>query len=128
MALPGDNCVDVLTQDAGLVARVEGDRLLGYELLVGGGMGMTHKKPGTFPRLADPLGFVRPGQLLEVIEQVVRVQCEHGDRTDRRHARLKYLIDDRGIDWFRQRVEAGLGGSNQLSDPSAGAAQRPAVR
>jgi sulfite reductase (ferredoxin) len=76
---------------------------------VGGGLGRTHRKPETFPRLADALGFVEPEDLLRVAEAVVVVQRDHGDRTERRHARLKYLIHDQGIDWFRERVERAGG-------------------
>ena len=108
VAYPGDNCTDVYTQDLGLVAIVEHGRLCGFNLLVGGGLGMTHKKPETFPRLADPLAFVRPEQVLDVVEQIVCVHRDHGDRTDRRHARLKYLIHDQGLDWFRKQVQRRL--------------------
>ena len=109
IAVPGDNCVDVFTQDLGLIAVVENGTLAGYNVLVGGGLGMTHKKPGTFPRLADPMAFVGPSEALETVDAIVRVQRDHGDRTDRRHARLKYLIHDRGIPWFRAQVEKRLG-------------------
>ena len=108
VAYPGDNCTDVYTQDLGLVAIVKHGRLSGFNLLVGGGLGMTHKKPETFPRLADPLAFVRPEQVLDVVEQIVCVHRDHGDRTDRRHARLKYLIHDQGLDWFRKQVQRRL--------------------
>jgi sulfite reductase (ferredoxin) len=84
-------------------------RLLGWNVYVGGGLGRTHRKPETFPRLADAMSFVEPDDLLRVAEGVVVVQRDHGDRSDRRHARLKYLIHERGIDWFRTRVEAATG-------------------
>ena len=109
IAHPGDNCVDVWTQDVGIIALADPSGLAGFNVLVGGGLGMTHTKPGTFPRLADPLARVEPGELVEVVEQIVLVQRDHGDRGDRRHARLKYLIHDRGIDWFREEVERRLG-------------------
>jgi sulfite reductase (ferredoxin) len=108
VAYPGDNCTDVFTQDLGLVAFIEDGKLTGFNVLVGGGLGMTHNKPGTFPRLADPMAFVAPSKLVDVVEQIVCVQRDHGDRNDRRHARLKYLIHDRGLDWFRRRVERRL--------------------
>ena len=111
VAYPGDNCVDVFTQDVGIVALAEGDALAGFNVLVGGGQGMTHNKPETFPRLGDPLAFVGPAELVDVVEQIVCVQRDHGDRSNRRHARLKYLIHDRGVDWFRREVEARLGRS-----------------
>jgi sulfite reductase (ferredoxin) len=109
VALPGDNCIDVFTQDLGLVAFAdERGALAGFDVLVGGGLGMTHTKPGTFPRLGDLLGFVPPEHALATVEAIVAVQRDHGDRGDRRHARLKYLIHDRGLAWFRREVEAIL--------------------
>jgi sulfite reductase (ferredoxin) len=105
VTVAGDNSVDLFTNDLGIVSIFDGDELAGWNVYVGGGLGRTHKKPATFPRLADELGFVEPHGLLRVAESVVIVQRDHGDRTNRRHARLKYLIHDRGIDWFRARVE-----------------------
>lgn len=109
VAAPGDNCIDVYTQDVGLVAIVRDGALHGFNVLVGGGLGMTHNKPETFPRLADPLAFVTPEQVVPVVEQIVCVQRDHGDRANRKHARLKYLIHDRGLGWFRAEVERRLG-------------------
>jgi sulfite reductase (ferredoxin) len=109
IAYPGDNCVDVFTQDVGAVAVLAEGKLSGFNVLVGGGQGMTHRKAETFPRLADPLAFVAPEELVDLIEHIVCVQRDHGDRTDRRHARLKYLIHDRGLDWFRREVERRRG-------------------
>jgi sulfite reductase (ferredoxin) len=103
---PGDNSVDLYTNDLGVVAIVDPNgTLLGYNLTVGGGLGMTHGKHATYPRLGDEFGFVQPGQLLDVVRAIVVVQRDWGDRTNRKHARLKYTIDDRGIDWFRTEVE-----------------------
>jgi sulfite reductase (ferredoxin) len=115
VAYPGDNCVDVFTQDVGIVALAEHGALTGFNVLVGGGQGMTHNKPETFPRLGDALAFVRPSEVIDVVEQIVCVQRDHGDRSNRRHARLKYLIHDRGVDWFRHEVEARLG--RELAPP-----------
>src|SRR3546814_18450695 len=70
---------------------------------------MTHNKPKTYPRLATPLLFVEPAGLLEAVEAVIKVQRDHGDRSDRRHARLKYLVDEMGLPWFKARVEAHAG-------------------
>jgi len=109
VAYPGDNCVDVFTQDVGIVALAARGELTGFNVLVGGGQGMTHNKPETFPRLGDPLAFVRPSEVIDLVEQIVCVQRDYGDRSNRRHARLKYLIHDRGIDWFRAEVESRLG-------------------
>jgi sulfite reductase (ferredoxin) len=109
VTVAGDNSVDLFTNDLGVVPFFDGETLEGWNLYVGGGLGRTHKKPATFPRLADALGFVGPDDLLRAAEGVVVVQRDHGDRTNRRHARLKYLIHDRGIEWFRSKVEEVTG-------------------
>jgi len=108
-AFPDDNCCDVHSNDLGFLVVQEGGQLLGFNVLVGGGMGKTHGKEDTYPRLADTLGFVRFGEAVEVAEAVVKVQRDYGNRGDRRHARLKYLLDKEGLDWFRQQVERLLG-------------------
>ncbi len=110
VAVERDNSVDIYTQDLGVIPVFDGgETLLGYNLTVGGGLGTTHAKPETFPRQADHLGFVRPEDLLAAVEAVVVVQRDYGDRYNRRHARLKYLIHDRGLDWFHSKVEAVFG-------------------
>lgn len=109
VAYPGDNCVDVFTQDIGLIAVEEDGRLAGFNLAVGGGMGMSHTKPDTFPRLGDIIGFVRPEQVVEVVEAIVVVQRDYGNRADRKHARMKYLLYDWGVERFRRVVESRLG-------------------
>ncbi len=110
VAAPGDNSVDLYTNDLGVVPVLdERGELLGFDLTVGGGLGRTHNKPETYPRLADHFGFVEPHELLTVVRAIVVVQRDNGDRTNRRHARLKYLIADRGIDWFRGAVESASG-------------------
>src|SRR5437773_1134683 len=108
-AFPDDNCCDVHSNDLGFLVVAQGDRLAGFNVLVGGGMGRTHGKPDTYPRLADTLGFARTGEVRDVAEAVVKVQRNHGNRSDRRHARLKYLLDKEGLDWFREQVERQLG-------------------
>ena len=109
VAVAGDNSVGLFTHDLGVVSVFDGSVHAGWNVYVGGGLGRTHKKPETFPRLADALGFVAPEDLLRVAESVVVVQRDNGDRTNRRHARLKYLIHDRGINWFRDQVAAQSG-------------------
>ena len=109
IAVPPDNDVDVYAQDLSFIAVEDGGRLAGWNVLVGGGMGRTHGEKATYPRLADVLGFCAPGQALAVAEQVVCVQRDFGDRSNRRHARLKYTIDDRGVDWFKAELENRLG-------------------
>jgi sulfite reductase (ferredoxin) len=103
IAYPGDNCVDVYTQD------IDGPTLLGFNVVVGGGMGMNHTKPDTFPRLGDPLSFITPEQVIPVVEQIVLIQRDFGNRTERKHARMKYLVHTWGIDRFRDELEARLG-------------------
>ena len=108
-AFPDDNCCDVHSNDLGFLVVAERGHLVGFNVLVGGGMGKTHGKEDTYPRLADALGFARTGEVVEVAEAVVKVQRDHGNRGDRRHARLKYLIDAQGLDRFRDEVERYLG-------------------
>jgi sulfite reductase (ferredoxin) len=109
IALEDDNCVDVYSNDMGLVARRgEDGGLAGVDVLVGGGLGRTANKPETFPAVARPLAFVEPHQAIATSRAVVSVQRDYGDRVNRRHARLKYLIHDRGVDWFRERVQERL--------------------
>ena len=109
IAVPPSNDVDVFAHDLGFIAIVENDRLAGFNVTVGGGMGMTHSEPATYPRLGDVIGFCRPGNTLAVAEQVVAIQRDYGDRGDRKHARLKYTIDDRGVDWFKDELAKRLG-------------------
>ncbi len=109
IAVEGDNCVDIYANDLGLVAHANDDGdLTGFDLLAGGGLGRTANKPNTWPAVARPLAYVRPEHVVEAARAVVAVQRDYGDRTDRRHARLKYLIADRGIDWFRAEVASRL--------------------
>ncbi len=109
IAVPPYNDVDVYAHDVGLVATVAKDTVAGYTVLVGGGMGMTHGEPHTYPRLAEPLGWCRADQVIDVCEKIVTVQRDFGNRGDRRQARMKYLIAARGLDWFRTQVEERLG-------------------
>ncbi len=115
IAYPGDNCVDIYTQDIGLVAFLEGEELAGFTVLIGGGMGMTHGKKETFPRLGTPLCDVTVEEALPVVETIVTVQRDYGDRQNRKHARMKYVVEERGIAWFRAEVEQRLG--HTLQDP-----------
>jgi sulfite reductase (NADPH) hemoprotein beta-component len=118
VAVPPSNDVDVFAQDLGFIAITgEDDAVIGYNVAVGGGMGMTHGEPDTFPRTADVMGFCRPKQAVDVAEKVVTVQRDFGDRSNRKHARLKYTIEDRGIAWFRAEVERRLG--YRLEEPRA---------
>ncbi|MGH9135662.1 MAG: NADPH-dependent assimilatory sulfite reductase hemoprotein subunit [Acidimicrobiales bacterium] len=120
VAWPGDNCVDVLAHDIGIVPTLSdgltGD-VIGYNLFVGGGLGQSHARPDdTYPRLGSALGWVTPERVVDAAEAIVTTQRDFGNREDRQRARLKYLVDERGIDWIRSEVERRLGG--RLADPS----------
>jgi sulfite reductase (ferredoxin) len=106
VTVPGDNSVDLLTQDIGLVLFTDpSGRPRGCNIYVGGGMGRTHNKEETFARTADPLGYVAAEHLLDLVQAIVALQRDHGDRQQRRHARMKYLIHDRGVAWFRTELK-----------------------
>ena len=109
IAVPPHNDVDVYAHDLGLVAILEQGLIVGYNVLVGGGMGMTHKVPATFPRLADVVGFCSAGDAVAVAEHTLGIQRDYGDRHDRAHARFKYTIEDRGTDWFCAELTRRLG-------------------
>ena len=102
IALPDDNCIDVYAQDLGLLADVENGVIVGFNVLVGGGMGMTHGNANTFPHLAKPVCYVSAAKAVELAEAVVRLFRDHGNRGDRKRARIKYLIHDWGVDKFRE--------------------------
>jgi sulfite reductase (NADPH) hemoprotein beta-component len=108
-ALPPNNEVDIFSQDLGFIAIVEHGRLAGYNVTAGGGMGMSHGNAETFPRLADVLGFIPADKVIAIGEAVLTTQRDFGDRTNRKHARLKYTIADRGVPWFTQEVERRAG-------------------
>ena len=108
-ALPPINDVDVFANDLGYIGIVEDGVLVGYNVTVGGGMGATHGDAETYPRLADVLGFVTPQQVIAIGEAVVTTQRDFGNRAVRKRARLKYTIDDRGLEWFRGEVERRAG-------------------
>ena len=109
LAVPQDNTIDVLTNDLAIVAVWERGRLAGYDFLLGGGHGMTHNMPQTYPRLATPVAFVEPDDLLAAAAAVVKLHRDWGDRGNRRHARLKYVIAEHGEDWARERLAEYLG-------------------
>jgi sulfite reductase (NADPH) hemoprotein beta-component len=128
VAVPPSNDVDVYAQDLAFIAMtgaVGGNKtdaagsVAGYNVTVGGGMGMTHGEPETYPRTADVLGFCTPEQAVDVAEKVVTVQRDFGDRSNRKHARLKYTIEDMGLRAFRTEVEKRLGYKLQPARPFA---------
>lgn len=109
ISLPDDNCVDIYTHDLGFLAIVENDKIVGYNVLVGGGMGVTPSAKKTFPALAKPIAYVTPEQVVDVAEAVVKVQRDFGNRSDRKVARLKYLIANIGLPAFKSKVEEYYG-------------------
>jgi len=109
VAVPPWNDVDVFTQDLGFIAISEQGRLAGFNVVVGGGMGATHGEPATYPRLGDVVGFCTPEQAVQLAWHVVAIQRDFGDRSNRKHARFKYTIADRGLAWFSAELAGRLG-------------------
>ena len=101
IALPEDNSIDIYAQDLGLLAVVADNKIAGYNVLVGGGMGMTHGNANTFPHLARPICYVPAGKVVPITEAVVKLFRDHGNRADRKRARIKYVVHDWGVDKFR---------------------------
>ena len=115
--MPPVNDMDIFTNDLGFIAIVEDGQLLGYNLAVGGGMGRSHGNTVTYPRLADVIGFFKPEHVVEVSKAVLTIHRDFGDRTDRKHARLKYVVQERGVDFIRNEVNQRAG--IQLEAPRA---------
>ncbi|NES99500.1 MAG: sulfite reductase, ferredoxin dependent [Sphaerospermopsis sp. SIO1G1] len=112
VTVPGDNSVDLYTQDLTLVVITNKNKeLQGFNVFAGGGLGRTHNKEETFARAADPIGYVQKEDVYDIVKAVVATQRDYGDRATRRHARLKYLIHDWGVDKFRSQVEEYFGKS-----------------
>ncbi|MEA2143512.1 MAG: sulfite reductase hemoprotein beta-component [Solirubrobacteraceae bacterium] len=108
-AIPPSNDIDVYGQDLGFIAIVQRNRLKGFNVAIGGGLGRTDQAPETYPRLASVIGYVDADRLLETIDAVMSVQRDYGDRVDRAHARFKYTIDEKGLDWITAQIEDRLG-------------------
>ncbi len=108
-AIPPMNDMDIFTNCLGFIAIVENDQLIGYNLCVGGGMGRSHGNEATYPRLADVIGFFTPNKVVDVAKAVLTIHRDFGDRTDRKHARLKYVIAERGVEWARNEVNQRAG-------------------
>ncbi len=111
IALPEDNCIDIYTQDIGFLAVVRDGKIIGYNVLAGGGMGRTPSAAKTFPALAKRMAFCKPEQAVGVAQAILKVQRDNGNREDRKVARMKYLINDWGIEKFRVEVEKYFGES-----------------
>ncbi|KAI8097648.1 thiamine diphosphate-binding protein [Halteromyces radiatus] len=109
VAVPPNNDVDIYAHDLGFIAIVEGKKVVGYNVTVGGGMGMTHGNKKTYPRPATMFGYIPAEAAIKVSEAVMTTQRDYGDRTNRKHARLKYTIDDHGVEFFKSEVEKRSG-------------------
>ncbi len=118
VTVPGDNSIDLYTQDLSLVVIVNDQgELEGFNVFAGGGLGRTHNKEETFARVADSIGYVAKEDVYDLVKAIVATQRDYGDRTDRRHARLKYLINDWGVDQFRSKVEEYFGKKLKTAKP-----------
>jgi len=118
VTVPGDNSIDLYTQDLTLVVITDSQgELTGFNIFAGGGMGRTHNKEETFARMADAIGYVEKADVYDVVKAIVATQRDYSDRTNRRHARLKYLINDWGVEKFRSVVEKYFGKPIEPSQP-----------
>lgn len=109
VAVPPNNDIDVFSQDIGLIAILENGQLAGFNIAVGGGMGMTHGDKETYPQLARVIGFSKADQILDVAEKIITIQRDYGNRSIRKNARFKYTVDARGIDWIKEELNTRLG-------------------
>lgn len=109
LAVPPSNDVDVYSQDIGLIAIVEDGELQGFNIAVGGGMGMTHGEQETYPQLARTIGYVAKEKIVDTCEKILTIQRDYGNRTNRKNARFKYTIDRVGIEWFKEELNRRLG-------------------
>ncbi|KRF56525.1 MULTISPECIES: assimilatory sulfite reductase (NADPH) hemoprotein subunit [Priestia] len=111
VAVPPSNDIDVYSQDLGFIAILEDEKLVGFNVAIGGGMGMTHGDKTTYPQLAKVIGFCRPDQILEVAEKVITIQRDYGNRSVRKNARFKYTVDRLGLETVKEELENRLGWS-----------------
>ncbi|WP_342558368.1 assimilatory sulfite reductase (NADPH) hemoprotein subunit [Metasolibacillus sp. FSL K6-0083] len=109
IAIPPSNDIDVFSQDIGFIAIVENNQLIGFNVAVGGGMGMTHGDTATYPQLGRLVGYIPKERLLETAEKILTIQRDYGNRSVRKNARFKYTIDARGLDWFKEELHQRLG-------------------
>ncbi len=109
VAVPPSNDVDIFSQDLGFIAILDEGKLKGFNVAVGGGMGMTHGDTSTYPQLSRIIGFCTPDQIVDVAEKVITIQRDYGNRSERKNARFKYTIDRKGLDWVRNELNNRLG-------------------
>ncbi len=118
IAIPPNNDVDVFGNDLGLIAVIENNELKGFNIAIGGGLSSTHGNPATYPRLATVIGFVRGEEnILKTIYEIVTIQRDYGNRTDRSLARLKYTVDKMGVEWFKTEIERRTGFALEKEKP-----------
>lgn len=116
-AIPPSNDIDVYSQDLGFIAIARDGELQGFNVAIGGGLGRTDQAPATYPRLGSVIGSIAADRLIETIDAVMSVQRDYGDRVDRAHARFKYTIDDKGLDWITDEIERRLGFALAPAEP-----------
>ena len=109
IAVPPSNDIDVFSQDLGLIAIVEDGKLIGFNVAIGGGMGMTHGDTATYPQLNKVIGFCTPDQILDVAEKIITIQRDYGNRSVRKYARFKYTVDRLGLENVKSELEKRLG-------------------
>jgi sulfite reductase (NADPH) hemoprotein beta-component len=117
VAIPPNNDVDVFANDIGLIAIIENEKLVGFNLAVGGGLSATHGNPANYPRVASVIGYVPEEQIMKAVYEVLTIQRDYGNRSDRKLARLKYTVDRMGIPAFREELEKRCGFHLQEQKP-----------
>ncbi|ASB90035.1 assimilatory sulfite reductase (NADPH) hemoprotein subunit [Bacillus sonorensis] len=117
IAVPPSNDIDVFSQDLGFIAIVEDDKLIGFNVAIGGGMGMTHGDKATYPQLAKVIGFCKPEQIYDVAEKTITIQRDYGNRSVRKNARFKYTVDRLGLETVKTELENRLGWSLAEAKP-----------
>ncbi|WEG18853.1 assimilatory sulfite reductase (NADPH) hemoprotein subunit [Alkalihalophilus pseudofirmus] len=117
IAVPPSNDVDVYSQDLGYIAIIEDGKLIGFNVAIGGGMGMTHGDKETYPQLAKVIGFVKPDQIVDVAEKIITIQRDYGNRSERKNARFKYTVDRLGLENVKEELENRLGWSLEEAKP-----------
>ncbi|ASE33094.1 NADPH-dependent assimilatory sulfite reductase hemoprotein subunit [Mammaliicoccus sciuri] len=117
IAVPPSNDIDVYSQDIGLIAVIEGEQLVGFNVTVGGGMGMTHGDTKTYPQVGRLLGYFPKEEAVDVCEKVLTIQRDHGNRENRKNARFKYTVDRLGVDFIREELNKRLGWEIEEAKP-----------
>ncbi|MDP4150447.1 MAG: NADPH-dependent assimilatory sulfite reductase hemoprotein subunit [Bacteroidota bacterium] len=121
LGIPPNNDIDVLANDLALIAIIENDELKGFNIAIGGGLGATHGNPDTYPRLASVIGYLSVAdgdeKLFKAAYEIITIQRDYGNRTDRKLARLKYTIDKYGLDWYKQELEKRTGFALEAARP-----------